>query len=512
MALPRLKASRGRGTLELLQIKDFAGGWNPRDAPSELAPNESPDCINVTLDERGGVVKRLGLLRLGSGSALSNAPTNSFFFASEGRSIVQDGATVKWTTDFTTFTNIKTFSNSALVVFVDFKEKLIMCHPVDGIFSWSNSGGVSARLGAPVKGVCMTVWQNKIWVGGDASNPSRVWWSNAGDETIWTVGTDFVDVREVDGAVITAIGSGQQMDVTAKPTLLVFKRNATHRINDSTSGSYTTMSTSEGCCGPLALTNLIGRTFFAGPKGVYATDGISAPVNVSSKLEPLFMAQQLNYSRLNQWCMGTCEDRVLLSLPRTGSNTNNMTLEYNPAFGWIVPHSFGISSFMRYNLNTELCYGTSSTAGKIFQVFATGSDDGTAIDSRYQSRWIQVNAGHEAQMRRIIIEGRGNFDLYVKKNYTISQGELNPVQIGGGGFLWGTDLWDDAGTPWGPSIYEDFESFYQLGVSRSVSFLMKHSGTTSATAPKLLQDGASAEVGAFACYAIDLEYVRLGYA
>ena len=41
-------------------MQGFAGGLNLRDAPTELKPTESPNAWNVTLDERGGVVKRLG--------------------------------------------------------------------------------------------------------------------------------------------------------------------------------------------------------------------------------------------------------------------------------------------------------------------------------------------------------------------------------------------------------------------------------------------------------------------
>jgi hypothetical protein len=43
-----------------LQITDFSGGLNVRDAATELSENESPDLLNVVLDERGGVTKRLG--------------------------------------------------------------------------------------------------------------------------------------------------------------------------------------------------------------------------------------------------------------------------------------------------------------------------------------------------------------------------------------------------------------------------------------------------------------------
>ena len=500
-----------RAALEIFQISDFSGGWNPRDAPSELSATESPDCLNITLDERGGVVKRLGLYRLGSGVNLTSASKNTFYWPTEQLIIVQDGATVKKTSDFVTFTSINTFSTSDRVAYADFKGKLIIAHPVDGVFSYTTGGGFSARLGSPVKGNCMAVWQNKIWVAGDSSNPPRVWWSNAGDETTWTTATDWVDVREVDGTIVTGLGAGQQMDVTAKPTLLVFKKYACHRINDSTSGSYTTLSASDGAANPLCITSLLGRTYFTGPRGIFYTDGVAPPVRASQKISPLFNNTQLDYSRMDNWAMGVAPpDRVLLSVTRQGSSTNNLTVEHSPVFGWFVPHSFGIASFALFTKSDELCYGASPTAGKIFQVFRSGADDGVAITSRFQTRWLEPNAGHQLNVRRMIVEGRGTFDLYFKTDYSVGIGELNSVVIAGGGFTWGTDVWG-AGV-WGPLTYESYESFYSLGVCRSASFVMTHTGTNSIQAPKLLQDGGSVETGAFACYGIDLEFVRLGYA
>ena len=47
-------------------MQGFQGGLNLRDAPTELKPSESPSAWNVTLDERGGVVKRLGYTSWGS--------------------------------------------------------------------------------------------------------------------------------------------------------------------------------------------------------------------------------------------------------------------------------------------------------------------------------------------------------------------------------------------------------------------------------------------------------------
>lgn len=43
-----------------LEIKEFSGGLNLRDEPSKLKENESPDLLNVNLDDRGALQKRYG--------------------------------------------------------------------------------------------------------------------------------------------------------------------------------------------------------------------------------------------------------------------------------------------------------------------------------------------------------------------------------------------------------------------------------------------------------------------
>jgi hypothetical protein len=55
--------ARTRRTYYTLSMNDFSGGWNPRDAWSEIGSNELPDMMNMTLDEQGGAIKRLGLVR-----------------------------------------------------------------------------------------------------------------------------------------------------------------------------------------------------------------------------------------------------------------------------------------------------------------------------------------------------------------------------------------------------------------------------------------------------------------
>ena len=59
-----------------LQFRDFSGGLNIRDAAAQLGQNESPADSNVTLDERGGVSKRLGYAKY-NGTAFNASLTTT---------------------------------------------------------------------------------------------------------------------------------------------------------------------------------------------------------------------------------------------------------------------------------------------------------------------------------------------------------------------------------------------------------------------------------------------------
>ena len=104
-----------------------------------------------------------------------------------------------------------------------------------------------------------------------------------GSAVLWTVTTAFVDIRDVDTKPTTAIGSGMGMDITGKPSLLVFKEMSTYRLNDPSTGSYTTLhSRGGGAAGPMAVASNLGRICSINREGIWVTDGLAVPVRVSA--------------------------------------------------------------------------------------------------------------------------------------------------------------------------------------------------------------------------------------
>jgi hypothetical protein len=324
-------------------------------------------------------------------------------------------------------------------------------------------------------------------------------------------GSGFVDVRDNNDAPMTAIGTGTAIDNTAKPSLLVFKARSTHRINDSTTGSYQTLDAQAGASGPMAVTQAINRVVFVNEVGVWETDGISSPTLVSAKLQPLFTSTQLNFNKLSGALVTTVGQRVLISLPFGASQaTNNLTLEFNPLLGWFASHDFGLGSACRFQSGTSKLYGGGPVTAKVYDVFTNYTDDGAVINARYQTRWFTPAGDNQNRVQRVRLFGRGTFQLYFKIDYQIGDGLLNNVALTNNGFQWNAVNWNAANAIWGPLAYEGYQDFHALGVNKACAFLFKDSSTTAATGPNLLQTGAAAQVGSFACYGLKLDYVPLG--
>lgn len=492
-------------------IEDFSGGWNPRDAWSKIADNECPDMLNMTLDERGGLTKRLGLTKYNSSQLGADALENIFYSAALGLLIAQQGTQIyKSTPGSGTWSSFATMTTSERVCFVDFLGKLVVGHPTDKMFTYDGTTWTGPVANSP-KASTMAVWQNAIWSAGDSANPSRVTRSDLGAIT-WPASPVTNDLRQVNDKAITAIGGGTGMDTQGRAGLLVFKEDSIYRIHDSSNGAYVTLDVDYGAGGSLAVATNQGVTCAISRKGIVQVIG-EVPQLISSKIEPVFHDSQMNMSKLSNMVCGSYRDRLIFSLARSGSTANNLTLEYSPLHGWIVPHSFGLScatSVLKTGASTfaEKLYGGAASSGYAYDVFTGGSDDGSAISGRFQTRWWEPNRGNQCRFRRLLVNGRGSFSLYFKTNYDTGAGDLHSVAITGSGMVWGSGTWGV--DTWGSSLYQDYERLFSLGYGRSFSIEVQESSTTSATGPKLLDDGTAETLGAFSVYGFALDIQRLG--
>lgn len=499
-----------------LELRDFSGGLNLRDAAPELAPNESPDMWNVTLDERGGVTKRLGMSKWNGVSYAAALVKNDYYWPTGQNLIVQAGASLYL--DVSNTIN-KTFTTTARVGFTDFAGKVWAIHPIDGLFSSTDGITWAAVAGSP-KGSTIIAWQNRLIVGGDPSNKAMLYGSGIGDGTDWSTATGHGWTNQLrDGSssgsedLILSVAGASGVDIQGRPGLVVCKRNVTYRVYDSSTGAYQILDNAIGAASSLSVVNLFGRTIILSPRGVYWTDGVGPLVQASAKIDPLFSETQLAWDQLDLWCAGVKGDRVRFSMPRTGQTANNLALEYHPLEGWFTAGSNAASCYATYGKNSQkLLAGSPSANGQVYEYDRTGADDGAAIASRFQTRWLEPTAGHPIRIRRVRVSGTGTFAINVFRNYDLSSTDTVNAQISGTAAIYDDAgaIYDNSLTLYGPLKSENYEDFYSLGVTKAVSLQITESSTVSSFGQQYLQGGSAPETGAWAVFGLDLSYVPLG--
>jgi hypothetical protein len=426
-----------------LLLDNFSGGLNLRDSPNELSlsPLETPDATNWTLDERGGLKWRKGCTL---GVALPGASaTEAFLFYSamlnQWLCARESGGTLKLFTrpgDFSgVWTDRGTINSvvTAEAAFVDFPgatPKVVITTNVNsgavkGIFTWDGTTLTDLAAGDAVCGNAIALWQNKVWVAGyptsDANgNPTTLRWCDAGDPTTWT-GTNIQQFREKDAEPLTGLG-------VAGGALVVFKKRSSYRVNDASTGAFTTIDVASGCVHPQSVVALRGRLYVWGTLSLYECDGIGPLLNVGGRVLPLFSVTEPGRGVV----AGVKDDRVLFAYPNSAGGTNlDRVLEFSPDYGWImrhrvvttIPADARITSFARKG---NSLYAAVKNADVIYAIFdATPGNDASAAytDRNYRTPWLQPNSGMLARLQRVRVQGfvgqgtSTTLDVNVYKNW-----------------------------------------------------------------------------------------------
>ena len=172
-----------------------------------------------------------------------------------------------------------------------------------------------------------TTYHDRIFAAGDGtsgatnSNPIRVSFSNAGDPTTWTTGTDFFDVEDSLNEHITGLN-------VLNDNLLIFKQNSIFAYNES---SLRQISVNVGAYNHYVVQEIGGVLYTFCPSGVYATTGFRSK-KISESIEKILESFYPIYDSTNLRVVANCRsgkfnDKYFLFLSGGG---NNLTYLPNP--------------------------------------------------------------------------------------------------------------------------------------------------------------------------------------
>ena len=153
---------------------------------------------------------------------------------------------------FSSITGGATITAGHLHTFASLNNVLGICGFTDTPLQWGGSGNVASLAGSPpVTSLCTTA-NNFMFLSGNTTHPSRVYWSNVGDPGTWT-STNYVDFRLSDGDIVQAIAPmGLNLIIFKRRSTGIFYTQTNTTSGVATLGPLTQINTDIGCAGPLA--------------------------------------------------------------------------------------------------------------------------------------------------------------------------------------------------------------------------------------------------------------------
>jgi hypothetical protein len=360
-----------------------------------------------------------------------------------------------------------------------------MVHPVDGVRQWDGATITTPANGDTRRGNTCFPGQNRVWIGGDPTNPPRLYYTDIGSAGSTSV-NQFNDIREKDSALITCVTGASGQDIAGRAGLIVFKQDSAYRVYDFTNGAYTTIDTDIGCGSNIGAIGAYGRVYTISARGIYSTDGLAPMREESMLVETQFTSTLINQSRPDLLAAGRYQDRLRFSMPAAGDSFNSIAYELHPLQNWIVKHTDAGSCYASIGRNsTDLVMGSPTVNGRVMTAYTGNNDNGADISCSWQTNWKLPYGGNKSRIRRARFVGSGIFDATILQDWATEASLVTlHIDISGDAALYDSGfLYDDADSLYGPTAFQGHQDFWSIGVFRSVAIRIDE---TSSNEPFIL--------------------------
>jgi hypothetical protein len=395
---------------------DFTGGLNLATNPSQLDKTETPDCLNVDLDPRGGFALRRGVDRYLSdlaGVAHSLLP----FITSGGTAKVLAGVgTALYHHDGASWTSIFTGGPAGPYRSTTFKDRIYVVSGNNSVRRWDGTTATTLSdpspanwndsIGSPTvppsngrfpKASVAAAYMGSVFVGniteGSTAYPCRVRWSHPLFPEDWRA-LDYIDIEPEDGDEITAL-------VPMGDRLIVFKRNSIHAIYGAPPESLTVTPISREVGAPsqeAVASSDIGVFFWHEQSGAQqlTPDGVEW---IGDRLFAAIEDGRISDGRMDEAMVGWLNRRLWVSVPYEGSSTLNRTFVFDPFAskkGAWTQYDLEVGPFLNFVAPGQggLPLAAAATTAQVVQLDVHGRStdrvDGstaTHIDAHYVTRW-----------------------------------------------------------------------------------------------------------------------------
>lgn len=310
------------------------------------------------------------------------------------------------------------------------------------------------------KGKYLAVWRNRLWVAGVAATPNRVFWSGAGDPTVWPQ-LNYVDILGPRGDLITGLASapniGQSSD--GSDGVLVFKTRSTHRVVDDTDntsgavvgGANVLVDGATGTINNRTVRQLNGRVYCVAGDGIYSTDGHNTLVLESAQLGSLISTMTPPSNAALMTAIPYRNSYLLATPQSSGTNSNGLVFEVYSAIGRTGEHPIMV---LRKSPNAWTIYTDSAAGDRIMftnsstplLMFSGGlTFTGIAISASATTGLSLLGVNAVKRLRRIRAVGRGQMIIGAVTDFEVGQGDQQQflVDVSSNPPLWNVVNWNE---------------------------------------------------------------------
>jgi hypothetical protein len=399
--------------------RDFSGGYVDNVDPSQLKPSESPDMVNVVVDDPVGSLKPRKGFALCGNLPSGNIPTNIYEYSrSDGtrRLIATDNSTVYSTPDCQAWTTIVSgMSSSAQVYFATVRDKLWIVNGSTWPATWDGTsytlldGRTNTPNPAPPKCSFIEFWKERVWCGAPSGDPSGVAFSaltsadsNAADldPSTGTLSWPASNVFEIDQNA----GSRVYGVKAYRNRLYAFKDNGVWEIGFESEFNNFVRKTyaSVGSRYQTSITEADGILYFTGRDGIYAFDGDNA-LRISAKIDNKFKAlnQPLISQNYKTWTSKTDYDQGSYSSATANDIAGAITISSQPASFTNGRFETGLL-FPMYGVETTTSPSGTGYAG-IISAASNPKAEGSVIEGSYSAQALAYCAGDGPQTAALYI-------------------------------------------------------------------------------------------------------------
>lgn len=388
-----------------LEVFDFSGGRNSFNPEFLIGDNQSPDCQNINLLDRG-FEKRRGNTAFNS-SAMVDATTaivglnyfkptsgTEYLTAVAGTKIFKSDSLDGTMDDVTGVLTVTSGQNNFWTILPYNDLQIGFGGAPDAPWKFSGSGNAAALGGTPPSAKHGFVAANRVFGISTAANPSRIQWPILGNPEDWTgTGSGSGDVSKNDGEeLLTGVPSGHDVAI-------LFKNSSTHlMILTASPFPIYQLQKGTGAAGRYCVVSVEGTIYFITPSlrmksttdGKNFTDYPNAIDDIWDSVNPTRIPyiQGIYYPILNQihW------------LVSTGSNTtNNYSIIWDLRHKAWLYHPTGFKANVAALVQNRRLF-TGHYNGKVFEQdkSATYTDASEAspfaIDAYWTTPWYRAKS------------------------------------------------------------------------------------------------------------------------